>query len=213
MNAGEAIEINTTKFQNDMTTFSCGDDVLTLLVHLGYPSFDYDSSTVRIPNNEVQQEFINSIEDGGWDFLVTSIKESEKLMKATLAEDFETVAKMIERSHTENASILKYNDENALACVISIAYYSARTKYIMHRELATGKGFADIVFIPRKNVDSPALLVELKHNQSPDSAIEQIKSKHYTEKISEYTGDIILVDINYNENKGHSCMIERVSKT
>ncbi len=155
MIAGETIEINTSKFQNDMTTFSSADDVLTLLVHLGYLSFDYDTSTVRIPNGEVQQEFINSIEDGGWEFLVSSIKESEQLLKATLAEDSETVAKMIERSHAENASILKYNDENALVCVISIAYYSARTKYIMHRELATGKGFADIVSIPRKNVDSP----------------------------------------------------------
>ena len=212
MIAGEVIEINTTKFQNDMTSFSSADDVLTLLVHLGYLSFEFDTSTVRIPNSEVQQEFINSIEDGGWEFLVDSIKASEQLLEATLAEDSETVAKMIEKSHTENASILKYNDENALACVLSIAYYSARKKYIMHRELATGKGFADIVFIPRKNVDSPALLVELKHNQSADTAIAQIKAKQYTEKIAEYTGEIILVGINYDENKEHTCIIERVSK-
>ncbi len=212
MIAGDSIEINPTKFQNDMTSFSSADDVLTLLVHLGYLSFDFASSTVRIPNYEVQQEFINSIEDGGWEFLMDSIKSSDQLLAATLCGDSETVAKMIEKAHSENASILKYNDENALACVISIAYYSARKKYIMHRELATGKGFADIVFIPRKNIDSPAIVVELKYNQSADTAITQIKTKKYTEKIAEYTGEIILVCINYDEPKGHSCIIESVIK-
>ena len=82
----------------------------------------------------------------------------------------------------------------------------------MHRELATGKGFADIVFIPRKNIDSPAIVVELKHNQSADTAISQIKAKQYTEKIADYIGDIILVGISYDEQKGHSCIIETVSK-
>ena len=212
MIAGDSIEINPTIFKNDMTSFSSADDVMTLLVHLGYLSFDYDTSTVRIPNSEVQQEFINSIEDGGWEFLVEAIKVSDRLLNATLTGDSDTVAKMIEKAHSENASILKYNDENALACVISIAYYSARKKYIMHRELATGKGFADIVFIPRKNIDSPAIVVELKHNQSAETAISQIKAKRYTEKIAQYTGDIVLVGINYDEQKGHSCIIETVSK-
>ncbi|MBR3419399.1 MAG: PD-(D/E)XK nuclease domain-containing protein, partial [Oscillospiraceae bacterium] len=152
------------------------------------------------------------IEDGGWEFLVEAIKVSDRLLNATLTGDSDTVAKMIEKAHSENASILKYNDENALACVISIAYYSARKKYIMHRELATGKGFADIVFIPRKNIDSPAIVVELKHNQSAETAISQIKAKRYTEKIAQYTGDIVLVGINYDEQKGHSCIIETVSK-
>ena len=212
MIAGEAIEINTTKFQNDMTTFSNADDILTLLVHLGYLSYDFDTATVRIPNSEVQQEFINSIEDGGWEFMMDSIKASDQLIRATLAGDSDTVAKMIEKAHSENASILKYNDENALACIISIAYYSARKKYIMHRELATGKGFVDIVFIPRKNVDSPAIVVELKHNKTAETAISQIKAKQYSDKIAEYTGDILLVGISYDDDKGHTCVIERAIK-
>ena len=141
-----------------------------------------------------------------------AIKASDRLLNATLTGDCETVASMIEKAHSENASILKYNDENALACVISIAYYSARKKYIMHRELASGKGFADIVFIPRKSIDTPAIVVELKHNQSADTAISQIKEKHYSEKIAEYNGEIILVGISYDEQKGHSCIIETVSK-
>ena len=195
-----------------MTTFSNADDVLTLLVHLGYLSFDHDTSAVHIPNSEVQQEFINSIEDGGWEFIMDAIKASDRLLEATLNGDEGDVAEKIEKAHSENASILKYNDENALACVISIAYYSARKQYIMHRELATGKGFADIVFLPRKNADLPAIVVELKRNQSADTAISQIKARKYTEKIAEYTGEILLVGISYDEQKGHSCTIERVMK-
>ena len=212
MIAGESIRINTTKFQNDMTTFSSADDVLTLLIHLGYLSFDFFTSTVHIPNHEVRQEFINSIEDGGWEQLIRAIRSSEELLAATLEHDEQKVAEMIESAHNENASILKYNDENSLACVISIAYYYAQNQYIMHREFATGKGYADIVFIPRRTTDSPAIVVELKREQSAGAAIAQIKEKNYPEKISQYTGKILLVGINYDENKGHTCIIEEVQK-
>lgn len=216
MIAGERVKVNTAKFQNDMTSIVSADDVLTLLVHLGYLTYEATQGAgqgeVWIPNSEVQQEFINSIEDGGWEELMKSINASDKLLEATLNGDAEKVAEMIAESHNENTSILQYNDENSLACVISIAYYSARNKYVIHRELATGKGYADITFIPRHNVDLPAIVVELKHNKSAESAIEQIKEKKYTDKISQYVGEIILVGINYDDSKGHSCMIEKFFK-
>ena len=203
-------------FQNDMTSLNSADDVLTLLVHLGYLTFmatnETGSGEVWIPNSEVRQEFINSIEDGGWENLMKAIRASDKLLEATLNGDTDTVAELIESSHSENTSILKYNDENSLACAISLAYYTVQNKYIMHRELPTGKGFADIVFIPRKNVDSPAIVVELKYNKTSGAAIEQIKNKKYTEKIAQYTGNILLVGINYDDDKGHTCEIERVVK-
>ena len=60
--------------------------------------------------------------------------------------------KMIEQVHQENISILKYNDENSMSCVLSLAYYAARKDYVMYRELAGGKGFADIVFV-RENLE------------------------------------------------------------
>ena len=212
MIAGEKIKVNPAKFQNDMTTFRSADDVLTLLIHLGYLTYDFKTKTVWIPNGEVQQEFINSIEDGGWEEIMNAIRSSDDLIQATLDGDIKTVEKLITRSHEENTSILKYNDENSLACVISLAYYTARKQYIMHRELPTGKGFADIVYIPRKHVDAPALVIELKHNQPTGTAIEQIKSKNYPAKIAEYTGEIILVGITYDDNKGHRCEIERCQK-
>lgn len=216
MIAGERVSVNTAKFQNDMTSLNSADDVLTLLVHLGYLTFSATNETgageVWIPNSEVRQEFINSVEDGGWENLMKAIKASDKLLEATLNGDSDTVAELVERSHAENTSILQYNDENSLACAISLAYYTAQNKYIMHRELPTGKGFADLVFIPRKNVELPAIVVELKHNKTSGTAIEQIKQKNYTEKIAQYTGEILLVGINYDDDKGHSCMIEKFVK-
>ena len=212
MIAGKHITINPAKFQNDMTTFHSADDVLTLLVHLGYLTYDSTTEKAWIPNSEVQQEFINSIEDGGWEALIHAIRASDELLEATIAGDSKTVARMISTAHDENTSILKYNDENSLACVISLAYYVARKDYIMHRELPTGKGFADIVYIPRKTSDAPALVIELKHNHPADTAIEQIKRKEYTEKVAEYTGDIILVGITYDDEKGHTCIIEKILK-
>ena len=86
----------------------------------------------------------------------------------------------------------------------------ARNEYVIHREYATGKGYADLVMIPRRNVSKPALVIELKFNHSDDTAIDQIKRKEYPAKIADYTGDILLVGINYDkESKQHTCKIER----
>ena len=144
---------------------------------------------------------------------MNAIRSSDELIEATIDGDAEKVSELVERAHDENASIIGYNNEMSLSCVISLAYYSARKEYIIHRELATGKGFADLVFIPRKNVDKPAMVIELKWNKSADTAIEQIKRKQYTDKTAEYTGEILLVGISYDaETKKHECIIEKVVK-
>lgn len=216
--AGSSVAINPDKFQNDMTTFASADDVLTLLVHLGYLTYDFDTRTVHIPNQEVQKEFINCIEDGGWEPVMDAIRKSEELLNATISGDEDTVAKIIEHVHQENTSILAYNDENSLACVISLAYYSAKKNYVIYRELVGGKGFADLVFIPRKTTQAPAIVVELKRNQTADAAIDQIKRKEYVQSLKDYRGEVLLVGINYEskdsdgENyKKHFCKIERVT--
>ena len=209
--AGEKVKINPDKFQNDMTTFNSADDVLTLLVHLGY--LTYNDNMAWVPNSEVAQEFINSIEDGGWEEVMRSVRASDELLKATLDCDEEKVAELIEQSHQDNTSILKYNDENSLSCVLSLAYYSARKSYIIERELPAGKGFADLVFKPRSNNSNPAMIVELKYDGSAESAIEQIKEKQYTDCLKDYSGEVLLVGINYDkESKRHSCKIEKVKK-
>ena len=121
------------------------------------------------------------------------------------------MAQAIDLAHDENTSILSYNDENSLACVLSIAYIWAKNEYVIHREYATGKGYADLVMIPRRNVSKPALVIELKSNHSSDTAISQIKQKNYPAKLADYTGEILLVGINYDkESKQHTCKIERM---
>lgn len=213
MIAGEKVKINPTKFQNDMTTFNSSDDVLTLLVHLGYLTFDFDTKEVCIPNSEVQQEFINSIEDGGWEHIMNAIRQSDTLLDATLHGDEEKVAEIVEQVHQDNTSILQYNDENSLSCVLSLAYYSARKSYTITREAPAGKGFADLVFEPRKNSSMPAFIVELKCDHSAEEAVEQIRNKNYTDCLKDYIGEVLLVGINYDKkSKKHTCRIEKVQK-
>ena len=173
--AGQKAVIDTTTFTNDMVTFNTKDDVLTLLIHLGYLTYNSDTKEVSIPNYEISEQFASTIRVMGWSEVANSIKNSDELLKATLACDEEKVAELIEQSHQDNTSILKYNDENSLSCVLSLAYYSARKNYIVERELPAGKGFADLVFKPRSNNSNPAMIVELKYDSSAESAIEQIK--------------------------------------
>jgi hypothetical protein len=124
------------------------------------------------------------------------------------------LARGVEAAHDEHTSILSYNDENSLACVLSLAYYYAYNDYVIHRELATGKGFADLVMIPRKNVCRPAIILELKYNHDADTAIDQILRKQYPAKVAEYCGELLLVGINYDKkDKTHQCNIERINKS
>lgn len=210
MLAGGRCKVDTTKFQNDISIIQSRDDVLTVLIHLGYLSFDRSRSECYIPNREVWMEMRNAVEDTDWTPVVKALRASETLLQATLDGDAQAVASGVDAAHDENTSILSYNNENSLACVLSIAYYAARGNYIMHREFPTGKGFADIVLYPRKNVDSPAIVLELKFDNSADSAIDQIKRKEYPAALSDFSGNLLLVGIAYDrKSKQHSCVIER----
>ena len=210
--AGEKEKIDTTTFSNDMVTFATKDDVLTLLVHLGYLTYDAETKEIWIPNDEVMEQFISTVKVMGWGSVVTALETSEKLLQATLSGDEETVAELIEQAHQANASILKYNDENALSCVISLAYYSAQKNYTLHREMPAGKWFADIVFEPNRNCNLPAMIVELKWGHSAEEAIEQIKRKDYLDCLQNYHGEVLLVGVNYDKEKRHTCKIERVMR-
>ena len=211
MLADERVEINTGTFTNDMTTFAGRDDVLTLLVHLGYLSYRRSDKTVCIPNKEVSQEYVNAISTMDWSEVMCAIQASKKLLEALWAMDEEAVAKGLDKAH-EEISILQYNDENSLSCTINLAFYYAREYYTIIRELPTGKGFADICLIPRKlHADKPAVVIELKKDRDAQGAIEQIKQKHYVNALEDYKGNLLLVGINYDKDKNHSCVIEKVT--
>ena len=215
MLGGGRVRVNTRSFQNDMRNFHTKDDVLTLLIHLGYLGYDSIEKEAFIPNKEIIEEFENAMSVGGWPNVMNVLKASEKLLQDTLRGDAESVAKELDKAHSEVASILTYNDENSLGCAVGLAYYSARKDYKFIRELPAGKGFADIVFLPLPHTNKPAMVVELKYDRSVSAAIQQIKDRQYTQAFEGYTGEILLVGVNYNKNtpdKPHSCVIERVGK-
>ncbi len=211
MLAGGRCYVNTTSFVNDMSMVRSKYDVFTVLIHLGYLAYDADEHECYIPNKEVAGEWINAVTDNNWHEVVKTIQASRRLLELTLAGEADKVACAIDNAHDENTSILSYNDENSLSCVLSIAYIYAKNDYVIHRELATGKGFADLVFIPRKNVDKPAMIVELKYDKDADTAIEQVRRRSYQGKALEYTDNLLLVGINYDKKtKKHTCAIEKI---
>ncbi len=208
--AGGSHKIDPYTFTNDMTTIQNIDNVLTLLVHLGYLAYNSENKEVYIPNTEIEKQFISTINMLDWTNVISALQNSMNLLNETINMNSDYVAETISHIHQENTSILKYNDENSLACVISLAYYSAKAYYNIYRELPSGKGFADVVFIPKKQVNKPPMIIELKYDKSSNSAIEQIKDKQYFSSLEEYKGNILLIGINYDtRSKKYSCEIEK----
>lgn len=212
MLGGISCRIETETFQNDMTTFQSRDDVLTLLVHLGYLTYDAMTKTVSIPNQEVREEFVRTVRNGESPELVRMVQDSDRLMEATLRMDQDEVAQLIEKAHNRNSAQQFYNNEQALRAVIQLAYISHVRDYLEIQEFPGGKGYADILFLPKRGTNKPSLLVELKWNQSAEGAIAQIKDKNYMDELEYYGGEILLVGINYDvRTKKHTCIIEKAN--
>ena len=210
--SGASCPVNTSSFQNDMHVVRTRDDVFTLLIHLGYLSYDRESMTCKIPNREVATEFKNAIiADSGWVAVVKALQQSDQLLQDTLQGNEKAVEVALDQIHDESTSVLQYNDENSLTCVLRIAYYTAIKDYFIYQELPTGKGYADIVLLPKPTTTKPPVLLELKYNQSAGVAIDQIHERRYASKLLGYTGEVVLVGINYDKQiKQHECKIEKV---
>ena len=209
---GEKVSISVTSFRNDMKNIETCDDVLTLLVHLGYLSYDPVFGRVMIPNTEVADEFKNSVRVCGWGSLSKAIGNSRELLNATIAGDKNYIAQALDSYHDEATSFIEFNDENSLACAIRLAYYSAQAQYEIFREFPSGKGFADMVFVPIKNSPYPAVVVELKYDKTAEGAIAQIKAKNYHGKLQNFSKTLILLGINYDKTtKKHEVEIEALN--
>ncbi len=209
----EEVEVNITSYLNTMNSFISKDDMFTYLIHLGYLAYDSDKGTCRIPNREVRGEWLNAIAaTKGYETTDEIIKESKTLLEETINGNEEAVARALDRSHIHVTSNRSYNNEDALQSAIYLAYIYALNMYTVIKEMTTGKGFADVVFIPYVP-DMPALVIELKKDKSPESALNQIKDKKYFSSLEHYQGDMLLVGIDYNEDtKEHRCKIERYNK-
>lgn len=216
MVSGSTVEVDTGTFQNDTVSFSSRDDVITYLIHLGYLAYDQRKQCAFIPNEEIRQELLAAAKKTKWNELQEFEYQSEQLLEATLDREETLVADYIEQIHMEYASAIQYHNENSLSSVLTIAYLSAMKYYFKPiRELPTGRGFSDFVFIPKEEyrVDYPALVVELKWNKSAHTELQQIKDKKYPESLLQYTGNILLVGINYDKkSKAHECVIEEYKR-
>ncbi|MBR2175432.1 MAG: AAA family ATPase [Clostridia bacterium] len=214
--AGQNIRIDINTFQNDMTSMNSRDDVLTLLVHLGYLSYVQSTEEVYIPNKEVRNEYVTSMRaEGKWKKTIEAVQESKELLELTINGKASEVAEHIEKIHREGCDPKHYNSEQALRYTVLIAYFYAREKYTIIQEMPAGNGFADILLMPNfQNPDGIPIIIELKYDKSADSAIAQIKNRHYPDAIKEHK-KVLLVGINYDKdstNKKHECVIEEITK-
>lgn len=217
MLAGGMVRVNTNTFKNDFSTIASKDDALTALIHLGYLGYDSDRKKAFIPNYEVATAFEAALQTGEWSDIARAISTCDELLDETIEGNAERVAELIELAHDTYTSVLKYNDENSLSCVLTMAYFTAPAYYNIIREMPAGKGFADFAFIPRANAGyRPAMIVELKYNQSADTALQQIKANRYHGALADYSDRILLVGINYDseekDKKQHTCIIEEYIK-
>lgn len=224
--SGEMVEVDPESFENDFQTFRNKDDVLTLMIHLGYLAYeeirdgygDEDDEQeytgyVRIPNEEVRDEFRKIIRKGKHHKLIELIQASDQLLEATLQGQEKKVAQMIAGIRESEYAPTWYNDEQSLRYVIKFAYITCADQYLKIEELPTGRGIADVVFLPKRRSRLPAMIIELKWNKSPDGAIRQIKERNYPAVLKNYGGEILLVGINYDEKtKEHGCRIEKFEK-
>ena len=212
---GGKVPVDVTRYQNDMTSFKSKDDILTMFIHLGYLGYQRETKEVFIPNKEVLDVFKASTKNREWTVTFKALQNSQKLLEATWNCDKRKVAELLEAAH-DKAGNKTYYSEAGLSYAVQLAYYAAQDLYTIIPELDTGKGYADLAFIPKKP-DIPAMLIELKYEKCADTAIALIHRQNYPDRLDLYKGNMILVGINYdravsNDNvefKHHSCEIER----
>lgn len=212
---GGRVPVDITGYQNDMTTFHSKDDILTMFIHLGYLGYQRETKEVFIPNKEVLDVFRSSTKNREWTVTFRALQNSRKLLEATWNCDRETVAELLEAAH-DKAGNKTYHSEAGLSYAVQLAYYAAQDLYTIIPELDTGKGYADLAFIPKKP-DLPAMLIEFKYEKDADTAIAQIHRQKYPDRLELYKGNLILVGINYDRTisndsvgyKHHSCEIEK----
>ncbi|WP_294431584.1 AAA family ATPase [uncultured Treponema sp.] len=213
MLGGGRVLVEVGKYRNYMTTFYSKDDVFTYLIHLGYLAYDEEEQECYIPNREIYLEWQKAISDEA-DYAETNkiINASRELLEETFAGNEKAVAEALDKSHIHVTSNMSYNNEKSLQSAIYLAYLYAINHYLITKEMPAGKGYADIVYVPLKK-DKPAMIIELKRNSCPETALNQIRQKQYFDSLENWQGEILFVGVNYDEEtKVHECKIERFIK-
>ena len=215
---GSAIQFSCITFQNDMVSIKTKDDIFSLLVCLGYLGCVDDGDgyhLVYVPNKEIRTALSSIVKSQPWFNSIPIIERSQSLFEAITTLDANKTAEIITEIHNSpNVSLLTYNREESMVfCLISGLMWCTERDYECYRELQSGKGSADLIYVPKRNINLPILLIEFKYGQSADEAINQIKEKEYFRRYidTDYPNDILLIGINYNpKTKEHQCMIEKI---
>ena len=197
MVSGIPLEIKLKGYGAEQKELNTRNQILSAMTIYGFLSY-YDE-TLTIPNKELRIKFEEALEDKSMGEISKLVLKSNEMLKATLRKDTKTMEELIQEAHDINIPIIKYNDENSLACVVTLAYLNARTKYKIVREMDAGAGRADFIFYPNDK-SKPAFILELKKNSTPEKALKQIKDKRYAMSLREYTGKKFAVGISYDEN-------------
>lgn len=207
--SGASVRVDTHSFENSIHDVANRDDALTLLCHLGYLCYDAGTRTARVPNEEVRAELRQAVAQSRHAEVARIVRESDALLRATWDLDEDAVAEGIARAHDSGCAPAFYNDEQALRAVVKSAFITAADHYATIEELPSGRGLADVVYLPRRGDPAPALLVELKWDRSPEAAIAQVRDRDYPAVLRGFGGPILLVGVTYDrKSKRHVCCIE-----
>lgn len=208
MTSGIPAEITLKGYGAEQINLNNRNQILSAMTVYGFLSY-YDE-TLCIPNKELRMKFADALEDKSMGEISRLVMQSNEMLKATIRRDIETMRKIIQEAHDINIPIIKYNDENSLACIIMLVYLNARTKYKIVREMPSGIGFADFIFYPNDK-SKPAFIIELKKDSTPDEALKQIREKRYALSLKDYTGQKLAVGISYDSKlKNHKVKIEDI---
>ena len=206
------IEINVLRYNNNVERFATKDEIFTYLIHLGYLAYDPINQTCHIPNGEIRNAWLSIMSDAkGFEPIQQMLETSRKLIESTENCDSNAVAKALDDSHADISSPITYNRESSMQSAILMAYFYARKDYLVFSELTSGCGYADVALVPTVP-QKPIIIIELKKDGNPATAIEQIKTRNYAHAFRYHPGHAaVLVGVTYDaESKQHKCLIEKL---
>lgn len=218
MISGESVTAKIQEYAATSMNLSTRDEIYSAMVVYGFLS--YLNGKVCIPNRELMEKFDELlVKNESLGYVYRLAKESEKMLKATLAGDTLTMERILEFAHNTEVPLLSYNHETELSAIVNLVYLAARDSYRVEREDKAGTGYVDFIFYPY-DTTADCIILELKVDHTPDEAIAQIIDKKYALKFVPklagqriYTGRILAVGIGYwKESKKHSCKVEEISK-
>ena len=218
MISGESVTAKIQEYAATSMNLSTRDEIYSAMVVYGFLS--YLNGKVCIPNRELMEKFDELlVKNESLGYVYRLAKESEKMLKATLAGDTLTMERILEFAHNTEVPLLSYNHETELSAIVNLVYLAARDSYRVEREDKAGTGYVDFIFYPY-DTTADCIILELKGDHTPDEAIAQIIDKKYALKFMPklagqkiYTGRILAVGIGYwKESKKHSCKVEEILK-